>query len=441
VLSKWQFRDQWYTLAPEWLTTGNAERYMYALQTMSDMLVEKAFEAMTIRLPGQGDPSQLPYLAFDRQLVQGPGESNASFVQRLIGSFNAWGIAGSKVAVLQQLQAYLQNLQPGVTASLPQLAIVGGCWATVTTWDTIYGTTPLLAPPTKVTVQGGNFNWDGNSIPWRAWLIVYLSLVPVAGLSGTTGAALTADASACFTVPGQTVAGVYVPATSGTPVNSPWFHLTGLANLTNGQVGQWVTVSGSIYSGNNGTFPIIRVISATECVVANPLGNTGDAGPLVWSIGQYPFLGPGPVWGTPGVVFGQGQASTPPLDTGSNVGGVWQPTTAGNGGSLSWGLGTASIGVAGGLVIASLRALAKAWKSAGTFYQHIVVVFDGGSGAPGSAYSPYSAPGSGNPDGTFGPSGHTVVGLYAPTRQIASPFDCYCQGTGSYSNCSIENVT
>lgn len=436
-----QFRDQFYSLVPPWCRTGNAEKYFYTLELCRDLLCEKAYQAMTIRLPGVGDPSNIPYLAFDRNLVQGPAETNASFTERLTGALEAWGKSGSADAVLEQLQAYLSNLQPGLAPTLPLLTIVSNPTNTspsYVTWTQLYQGDARGAAPTLTTVSPGNLSWDGQPLTWRRWLVLPMALVPVAGLSGSAAATSTAASSACFTSPGQLVAGVWVPATSGTPVNAPWLTVAGLTGLTSAQVGQWIAITGSSHPGNNGTFPIVQTLSATSCVIANPAGVASDAGPLTWSIGAYPFIGPGPAWGAPGYVFGQGELVTPPADTGSNVGGVWQPSaTVGSTSlpSISWGLNVSS------LVLVSIRGILKTWKSAGTYYPEIVVAFDCGTGVAGSAYSPNSAQGSGNPDGTFGSVGKLVAGVWVPTRLITNTWDCYCQGTGVAQNCSVENLT
>ncbi len=425
-----QFRDTWPALAPEWLTTGFAEKYMYTLELQRDILLDKMNQAIKIRWPGQGDASQLPYLAHDRQIFQGPNEPVDQFIQRLSAAFDSWGRAGSRVSVLEQLQAYLLGTYPNGTKQLPQAAIVGGSYPTVTQWDVIDVNTPSIALdggfPAKTTVMPSNFNWDGGSQPWRNWLILYMTQVPT-GQSGAAAATGAADASACFTDPGQNVGGVWVPATSGTPVNSPWLHITGLTGMGPQNVGEWIQLTGSSHPENVGLFPIVQVVSGTEVIVANPSGVPGDAGPLGWTIVEYPYIGPGPVWGAPGIVFGQGQLTPPPLDTGSNVGGVWQPTLVGMTGTLSWGLTCSSD------VIQSIRSIlggpGEGWKSAGTWYVRIIVAFDGGDGTAGNAYSPLSSAGAGNPDGTFGSAGSNVGGVWVPTSLISSTFDAYCQGT------------
>jgi hypothetical protein len=521
----WQYRDNFYPLCPTWLQQGFGEQYMYCLETMRDVLLDKASQASLFHMPGLGDPSQLPYLAYDRQLVQGPAETPSAFAKRLTGAFAAWKLAGSARSVLGQIQAYAQGQQVGVTATLPEMAIVSGGWpvasgstatlsvsgSTVTIgglsagvtssqvgstitlsgcavaanngtfpiasyssgsvtfvnvnasvdansgsiswyvgpnatkWWTQYQGDAIGALPTLQTVSPSNFNWDGKSQHWRAWLVIYLALVTASGgTSPATGATL-GPGSLYLTGPqgqhqyGSNVGGVWVPNGTGTPVNHPWVTVTGLTGA-NPQPGQWLTLSGMSHAANNGTFPVVANVSATSCVIANPNGVASDSG-STWSLGAYPWVGPATVWGAssvagaPPYVFGQGQTSIPPIQSGQLVGGVWVPPTGGTSlPTVSWGLSCPAT------TIAAIRSLLKAWKSASTYYESIVIAVDGGTGAAGSAYSPNSTPGSGNPDGSFGGHGKLVGGVWVPNRVISSNFDAYCQGTGSWNNCSVPNV-
>jgi len=430
-----QYRDSFYAVSPPLLTTGNGEKYMYTLELMRDLLVQKANEAVKIRMPGQGDESQIPYLAFDRVLEQGPLEPNSAFIGRLKIAFPTWDEAGSAKSVLEQLQAYTQGFQPGVAPTLPLLTIVSTkLGAGLTVWNQLYQGDAILAVPTLTTVPT-NFDWDGIDRPWRAWLVLPQS--PVAtGLSGTA-AAIASATGGSFTQPGQAVGGVWVPTTSGTAVNTPFVTLTGLAGLSAAQVGQMITISGAAHTDNDGTFQIAQVLSATSCVIVNVNGGS-DANPLTWSIAAYPWIAPGPAWGTPGMVWGEGEAVLPAVDTGSNVGGVWRPTLLAPVGAtptFSWGLYVSTN------VLATIRGLVKTWKSAGTYYPNFVVAYDAGDGTAGSAYSPNSGEGAGNPDGSFGSVGKNVGGVWVPTRLITSEWDCYVQGTGTAVNCGVENIT
>lgn len=418
-----QFRDLWYKYAPPWLSTDNAERYMYSIEFCRDVLLDKMDQAIRIRMPGQGDLSQLPYLANDRAIVQGPAETDAAFIIRLQTAIHDWHLSGSRRSILQQLQAYASNLQPGVSSTLPEMAIVGGSYSTVSTWDTIYNGDSIGAVPTHSMQMPSVWNWDGKSYTWRAWLILYMHIVTV--LSGTGASTTTAAPGSLL---GQNVNGVWVPGTSGTAVNNPWLTITGLSGLTSANAGQWLTLSGSTHAGNNGTFFIASVSSATTCVIANPNGVASDTGPLTWSIGEYPWIGPGPAWGSPGYVFGQGQAAFPPIDTGSLSGGVWKPSVSeiGFAPSFSWGLDVSS------LVITSIRNILKSRKSAATYYPNFIVVFGAGEYLPSGT----------NPTGQFGSFGSNVNGVWTATpRTINSPYDCHTQGTGIAQQCTVENVT
>jgi hypothetical protein len=134
-------------------------------------------------------------------------------------------------------------------------------------------------------------------------------------------------------------------------------------------------------------------------------------------------------------VWGQGEGTPPPIDTGGIIGGVWQPTRLGSAGELpafSWGLYVNT------LEIVTIRGLVKTWKSAGTYYPNIIICYGGLDGE----YQRTSSVLTGNPGGTFGPVGALdIFGVWVPTRLLTSPWDCYCQGTGRAAACSLENLT
>ncbi len=428
-----QFRDNFYSLIPPWLATGNAERYLYTLELCRDLLMEKSNQAQKIRLPGQGDASQIPFLAYDRQLVQGPLESDASFIVRLQNAFPTWNEAGSAIAVLGQLQAYAQGYQ---SVALPQFAIVSNPRtlrdaSLVNAWWSLNYDDPIGTEPLLSTVPE-NFDWDGHDEKtWRCWLVVYQYL-DAPTLTGSS-AAITDAGRGSFVLAdlGEEVDGVWVPKTTGTAHNAPFLTLEGLAGLTQDDTGSIITISGSANPTNNGRFQIAVVFSATSCVIVNVEGVI-DAGPLTWEIASYPWIPPAPALGTPGLVWGEGESALPIRDTGDNVGGVWKPTvliSAGRAPLWSWGVRVDP------LEIATMRGLVRTWKSAGTYYPNIIVAYDGQDGV----YSRTS--GVNNPDGTFGEVGALIDGVWVPTRLLSSTWDCYCQGTGVAVSCSVENVT
>lgn len=442
-----QFRDDWYELAPPWLRTGNAERYIYVLELHRDLLMEKANQAVKIRLPGQGDASQIPYLAHDRALIQGPNEPDAAFIARLKGAFAAWGRAGSAPAALLQLQAYTQGFQPGIPDTAAIMRIVSderfrdaSDSDGINSWYSVLAGDPIGQEPAFVNVSPHNFNWSGSApgefpATWRAWLILYQYAVDTGQTGASAVYASAGGGSFTEATCGEIVDGVWVPTTSGTPVNAPFVTVTGLSGLTNDNVGDIITFTGSAHRDNNGPQQIVQVLDATSCVIANKSNTTPDAGPLGWSIARYPWIPPALAMGSPGTVWGEGELAIPTADTGSNVRGLWRPTALAGVGerpTYAWGMRVSSF------VIDTVRAILKTWKGGGTYYPNIVVCYDG----PDGAYSPTSTYPF-NPDGGFGEVGYLPLGggVWVPTRQISSTWDTYCQGTGVANACGVENIS
>lgn len=431
-----QYRDDWYQFAPPWLRTDVAERYMYTCELMRDLLLEKADQAVRIRIPGAGDISQLPYLAHDRQLVQGPNESDADFLVRLEGAFDAWAECGSAAAVLGQLQAYTQGFQPDADPAYPIMRIVsnlrGRSSSLMNTWHTVLAGDAIGQRPAMFTQRTASkwFRWDARDDTWRSWIILYQHPVEASFLSPVD---IDSAAGGSFTEPGELVDGVWVPTTSGTPVNAPFLTVSGLSGLTSDDVGAVLTLSGGD-PANEGTWQIVQVLSATACVIANPDGVAPDTG-LSCTIGRYPWIPPGLAWGSPDTVWGQGEEAIPEVDTGSNRQGCWKPTAlagVGSSPSYSWGLRISS------LVIDTVRGLVRKWKAGASYFPHIIVAYDGGDGFGSSAYSPYT---TNNPGTTFGEVGALDTGVWVPTRKLTSPWDAFCQGTGQALACGVENIT
>lgn len=374
-------------LAPPWLkgNNSNAAKYLYVMGYALDLLSEKQNEGMLAKCPGLADDSAIPLQAADRVFVQGPSETNANFVLRMRDFLDAWAKAGSRPGILEQMQAYLTDLQPGVDPDWPEMLIVGGNTDT-SIWSTIFGSMAQGAAPARSVVTPANWNWDGLDMNSRAWLVLFMNLVAT-GNSGTTGSVDTApylDASFSF--------------------------LVGLSGMTSEDVGSYITMSGAEQAGNNGTFQIVSIVSPTSVVIANENGDDGDSGNghLIWSISAYPYIGPAPVWGAPDKVWG--------IDT-------------------TWGVNCSY------LVIESIRQLLKTWKSAATYYPSIIISFGGGDGTSGNDFSPLSSQGAGNPDGTWAGPGKLVNGVWVPARDGVNIFTAYCTGTGSAVQCQEQNVT
>jgi len=63
------------------------------------------------------------------------------------------------------------------------------------------------------------------------------------------------------------------------------------------------------------------------------------------------------------------------------------------------------------------------------------VSFGGGDGTASNEFSPLSAQGAGNPDGTWGDIGKLSGGAWVPAKQPLNAFTAFCDGTGTAVQC------
>ena len=163
------FRDSIRTMVPPWLADRfplpltNGFRFLYCNAAVLDAFMQVAVEGLRAKYPGIGTPTALPYLGRDRLILRGPDESDAHYAARLVGWLQAWRLAGSAVAVLNQLYDYFSPATP------PLLRLV-------TNWGTWY----TLAPDGTLTIQrytmgeAAPWNWDNRPDLWaRCWVIIY----------------------------------------------------------------------------------------------------------------------------------------------------------------------------------------------------------------------------------------------------------------------------
>jgi hypothetical protein len=401
-------RDSVKEISPPWLSNdapatngappGVGGRFMYNLGLTYDLLLEKMNQAMKARMPTLCDPSCLPFIGDDRVMPQGPGESNQSYAARLQRAFPTWQHAGSRLAVMGQVSAYLTEFasyQAELAGQLPVVTIVGDSGDLRTTWDTYYNTNnPITEPPSHVRVDSpGNWNWDNQYLFWRCWLIMFWALQPLTP-SGT--AATVASYSDGF---------VTVTGLSGMPSTLDTTY--------------YLTVSNAAHSGNNGTFQIVKWISATSVIIANPAASLpdSDSGSLHWRLAQYPGVAPAPVFGAPGITFG----TNTNISVGLQIEG--QPN---------------SVNASGYFV--AMQTIVRLWKQASTLYPVFIHSFGGGDQTSGYEFSPNSSVGSGNPNGTFGNWSQLVNGEMVPGRVTGVPmgrFNAYCDGTAIFLNGSF----
>lgn len=162
------FRDMGDAISPSWLNGPVGQRYRYAMAVLYDALADGAGYAVRSRFPLLAPPDAFSYLQSDRQIDQGFSESQASFANRLVQWLDLWREAGNAGAVLL---AVLGLFLP--TSVRVRTVDDSSNWNTY-----LAGAVPFPigadspTPPTLVQ-QAANWNWDGTSQWWRAWVIIY----------------------------------------------------------------------------------------------------------------------------------------------------------------------------------------------------------------------------------------------------------------------------
>ena len=206
-----QQRDTIVAIAPPWLQNdepptnggpmGIGGRFLYNIGLAYDALLEKLNQAEQARLPTVCTPSALPLIGNDRLLTQGPEETDAEFRLRLQAAFQAWQLAGERIAVMRIVGSYMGGLLQTLDTN-PVMAVVGGYHARQ--WSTYYvedAANSFVNPPALVRETSTNFSWDGlGGIRWwRNWLIFYYHKVN----SGITGTAASIGSPTTNSIPSR----------------------------------------------------------------------------------------------------------------------------------------------------------------------------------------------------------------------------------------------
>lgn len=152
-------RDSIKEISVEWLADGVAEKVNYSIALVLDGEIEAAYQGRLATMPGKGTPTALGFLGADLVIRRGPNEPDANYSRRLTVAHDTWRTAGSPIAVLEQVAAYVQPTTP-VIRTIGNNSI----------WDWLDA-----AGDWFVFYGSGNWNWDGHtglSKWWRAWVVI-----------------------------------------------------------------------------------------------------------------------------------------------------------------------------------------------------------------------------------------------------------------------------
>lgn len=161
-------RDALYTWCPKWLQGTVGAKFLYLFGYSLDVELEKANQGMRAHIPTYGDVTTLATIGTDKLVTQGPTESPAAYALRLKTSLDDDQRAGTAWSVLRQLIGFMSPYTP-------QVATVGdGAGAGVygPIWDFYFAGAPTTSPPNHYLATATNWNWDGSTLWYRAWVII-----------------------------------------------------------------------------------------------------------------------------------------------------------------------------------------------------------------------------------------------------------------------------
>jgi hypothetical protein len=259
-MSRAGLRDAMKTSSPPWLQTGTAEKFMYTMGLSQDVLLEKLNQAMQAHMPGKGTATALPYVGADRLIPQGILEPATSYAARLQQAFESWAQAGSNRGVMTQILGYLTPFAPQTRCvSDPRNAPS----SPMNAWYTYLAGTSFAkgAVWPNYALVPQNWNWDGQQLPWRFFVILF-SVAPqnfTAG-EGTWGdGAVWGDTSASW--------GLSIPAAEISAIRNQV-----IGTFKSAQWCQWIVIS-----FDNSLFDPGATADGTH----NPNGTWGSWGTLV----------------------------------------------------------------------------------------------------------------------------------------------------------------
>jgi hypothetical protein len=189
-----------------WLTAGAVgSKWATATGTVVDTYVGYMKQGIKARMPDFAPTDALPHIGADRKLIQGPNESNASFVARLVDAWGEWSRAGQARGVLEQLAYYTQsnaaiwvqqNGNAYTLSSMPTAGTDPTSLVVQTNLSTLPETLSSSASPYR-TIPAGTPWWffDSNTDLCNRFAIIYpswpFSALTTAYFSGTDSAAIT----------------------------------------------------------------------------------------------------------------------------------------------------------------------------------------------------------------------------------------------------------
>lgn len=156
-MSLFTFRDSFLRYAPPWLQRAWGSRLIYTFGLHDDALIDMAVAAVKLRFPEYCLQEAVETLATERQIMRGPSEDEAAFIDRLVSWLDERKLKGNPYTLIRQIQAYLSP-----NTATVKIVNNGGMWH----WIDASGDNHFH--------YAGNWNWDDEPTWWaRYWVVIH----------------------------------------------------------------------------------------------------------------------------------------------------------------------------------------------------------------------------------------------------------------------------
>lgn len=163
-------RDIIKNISPPWLSTGNAEKFLYTPGLVIDAQIQRVLTTTLSKFPLKAIPSALSLLGADRLIDRGNFETDEGYAIRLSQAFTDWHFAGMPRAIIRQIVGWLSPKNPEIknVDNFDQ-------------WFIYEDQTNTTLPPKKI-VNTLAWDWDGTTgnTLFRYWTIIFINNIGTA---------------------------------------------------------------------------------------------------------------------------------------------------------------------------------------------------------------------------------------------------------------------
>lgn len=156
-----RFSDSFWSKVPNWLQRPNGKKFLTSMVAFFDVAQDVLRQGMYASLPGIGTPSALPFIGQMRAMIQGDGETTASYAARLPQWRDRARQWGMQLALARALHEWVRGA--------PMVRVINRA-----------GTCITCDMSGNITRDQVTWDWDSLSNPYRStwwaelWIVIYV---------------------------------------------------------------------------------------------------------------------------------------------------------------------------------------------------------------------------------------------------------------------------